>query len=103
MLVNGLWVMFAFCGSGGPTGYIAVGQMFPVEQTARVATAINALTLTCAFVLQSAIGAILDQWPRTASGGWDPHGYSAAMALSVGLQVLVAIHVSGIATRRRSP
>lgn len=101
LLVNGLWVMFAFCGAGGPTGYIAVGQMFPVEQTARVATAINALTLTCAFVLQSAIGAILDQWPRTTSGGWDPHGYSAALAVSVGLQVLVAIHVSGIATRRR--
>ena len=102
ILVNALWVMFAFCGAGGPTGYIAVGQMFPVEQTARVATAINALTLGCAFVLQAAIGAILDQWPRTASGGWDPHGYSAAMALSVGLQVLVAIHVSGIATRRRN-
>ena len=101
LLVNGLWVMFAFCGAGGPTGYIAVGQMFPVEQTARVATAINALTLTCAFVLQSAIGAILDRWPRTTSGGWDPHGYSAALAVSVGLQVLVAIHVSGIATRRR--
>ena len=103
LLVNGLWVMFAFCGAGGPTGYIAVGQMFPVEQTARVATAINALTLTCAFVLQSAIGAILDQWPRSASGGWDPHGYSAAMALSVGVQVLVAIHVSGIAARRLRP
>lgn len=103
LAVNGLWVMFAFCGSGGPTGYIAVGQMFPVEQTARVATAINALTLGCAFVLQAAIGAILDQWPRSASGGWDPHGYSAAMALSVGVQVLVAIHVSGIAARRLRP
>lgn len=101
LLVNGLWVMFAFCGAGGPTGYIAVGQMFPVEQTARVATAINALTLGCAFVLQSAIGAILDQWPRNAAGGWDPQGYSAALALSVGAQVLVAIHVSGVAARRR--
>ena len=103
ILINGLWVMFAFCGAGGPTGYIAVSQMFPVEQTARVATAINALTLTCAFVLQAAIGAILDQWPRTTSGGWDPHGYSAALALSLGMQVLVAIHVSGIAVRRLSP
>ena len=70
-----------------------------MTSSGRVATAINALTLTCAFVLQAAIGAILDQWPRTASGGWDPHGYSVAMALSVGLQVLVAIHVSGVATR----
>ena len=97
LLVNGLWVLFAFCGAGGPSGYIAVGQMYPVEQTARISTAINALTLAGAFVLQSAIGAILDLWPRTVSGGWDPHGYSAALGLSVALQVFVVVH----AGRRR--
>ena len=95
LLVNGLWVLFAFCGAGGPSGYIAVGQMYPVEQTARISTAINALTLAGAFVLQSAIGAMLDLWPRTAAGGWDPHGYSAALGLSVALQVFVVVQAAG--------
>ena len=84
--VNALWVLFAFFGAAGPTGYVAVGQMFPPEQMGRVSTAVNTLTLGGAFLLQAAIGWILDLWPRTASGGWDPQGYSAALVLSAALQ-----------------
>ena len=65
------------------------------EQTARVATAVNTLTLGAAFVLQAAVGWTLDLWPRTASGGWDPRGYSAALAGSLVLQVLVAARLMG--------
>src|SRR6185295_10255629 len=60
-----LWLLFAFFGAAGPTGYVAVGQMFPPEQMGRVSTAINTLTLGGAFFLQAAIGWILDLWPRT--------------------------------------
>ena len=85
-----LWLLFAFCAAGAAPGYVAVGQMFPVEQTARVATAVNTLTLGGAFLLQATIGWILDLWPRTATGGWDPAGYSAALALSVAVQAVLA-------------
>jgi hypothetical protein len=98
-----LWVLFAFCGAGGPSGYIAVGQMYPVEQTGRVSTAINALTLAGAFLLQSAIGAILDLWPRVAGGGWDARGYSAALALSVAVQLLVVARAAGGTALWRRP
>src|SRR4029079_6211962 len=57
-----LWLLFAFFGAAGPSGYIAVGQMFPPEQMGRVSTAINTLTLAGAFLLQAAIGWILDLW-----------------------------------------
>jgi MFS family permease len=85
-----LWMMLAFCVAGTSAGFIAIGQMFPLEQMARVSTAINTLTLVGAFLLQSAIGWILDLWPRTAAGGWDPAGYSAALLLSVVIQLFVA-------------
>jgi predicted MFS family arabinose efflux permease len=94
-VVGGLWMLFAFCVAGASVGYVTVGQMFPPEQTARVATAINTLTLGGAFVLQTATGWVLDFWPRTASGGWDPRGYSAALALSLLLQLLVAARLLG--------
>ena len=102
--VTALWLLFAFCGTGGPAGYIAVGQMYPVEQTARVATAVNTLTLAGAFLLQWAIGAILDLWPRTAGGGWDAQGYSAALALSIAIQLLVVARAAGVGIpwRRRA-
>jgi predicted MFS family arabinose efflux permease len=90
-----LWVAFAFFGAGGPAGYVAVNQMFPSDQTGRVSTAINTLTLGGAFLLQAAIGWILDLWPRTASDGWDPRGYSAALALSVVLHLIAALRLIG--------
>src|SRR5688572_23228666 len=37
LVVGGLWMLFAFCVAGATAGYITVGQMFPSEQTARVA------------------------------------------------------------------
>jgi predicted MFS family arabinose efflux permease len=84
-----VWVLFAFFASGATSGYVVVGQMFPAEHMGRVSTAVNTLTLGGAFLLQSAIGWILDLWPRTAEGGWDPRGYSAALALSAVIQVFV--------------
>jgi MFS family permease len=95
LVVGVLWMLFAFCVAGATAGYITVGQMFPPEQTARVATAVNALTLGAAFVLQAAVGWVLDLWPRTASGGWEPRGYSAALALSLVLQLVVAARLLG--------
>jgi len=92
------WVLFAFCAAGATPGYVVVGQMFPPEQMGRVTTAANTLTLAGAFVLQTVIGALLDLWPRTAGGGWDPHGYSAALWLSAAVQVLIAAQL----LRRRS-
>jgi hypothetical protein len=85
-----LWALFAFCAAGAAPGYVAVGQMFPAEQMGRVATAVNTLTLGGAFLLQAAIGGILDLWPRTAAGGWDPAGYSAALAFSIAVQSVLA-------------
>jgi predicted MFS family arabinose efflux permease len=86
-----LWLAMAVFGAAGPAGYVAVSQMFPPEQTGRVSTAANMLTLGAAFLVQAAIGWILDLWPRTASDGWDPDAYSWALALTAALQALAAL------------
>lgn len=86
-----LWLAIAVFGAAGPVGYVAMCQMFPPEQTGRVSTAVNTLTLGFAFLVQAAIGWILDLWPRTASDGWDPDAYSWALALTVALQALAAL------------
>ena len=94
-----LWLAIAVFGAAGPAGYVVMCQMFPPEQTGRVSTAVNTLTLGFAFLVQAAIGWILDLWPRTASDGWDPDGYSWALALTVALQALAAL-VMATAQRR---
>lgn len=83
-----LWAAFPFFASAGPPGYAAIAQRFEVAVMGRVSTAINALTLAGAFGLQALIGWLLDFWPRTAAGGWDPAGYGWAMGLAIAAQVL---------------
>jgi hypothetical protein len=75
--------------------------MFPPEQMGRVSTAINTLTLVGAFLLQAAIGWVLDLWPRTAAGGWAPRGYSAALILSIAVHLFVAARLAGWAAPSR--
>ena len=86
-----LWLAIAVFGAAGPVGYVVMCQMFPPEQTGRVSTAVNTLTLGGAFLVQAAIGWILDLWPRTASDAWDPDAYSWALALTVAFQALAAL------------
>lgn len=86
LALGALWFVFALCGAAGPSGYTAIGQRFGPELAGRVATAINFAMLVLVFVLQNAIGWILDLWPRGAAGGWDPAGYGWAFALTLALQ-----------------
>ncbi len=81
------WFLFAFCGATGPSGYAAVAQSFGTQLAGRVATAINGSMLALVFLLQTAIGLLLDLWPRTESGGWHPAGYGWALAMTLMLQV----------------
>ncbi len=87
------WFAFSFCGSVGVAGYAAMGQGFPPELQGRVATAINFAMLVVVFVLQTGIGAILDLWPRLASGGWDPAGYAVALSVTFLLQAGAALWI----------
>ncbi len=81
------WSLWPFLASVGPVGYTLVSARFPGSETGRVSTAINAVMLAVVFAEQQGIGLLLDLWPRTASGGWDPAGYSLSLALSAGLQL----------------
>jgi predicted MFS family arabinose efflux permease len=95
-----LWLAIAVFSTAGPVGYIVICQMFPPEQTGRVSTAANTLTLGFAFMVQATIGWILDLWSRTPSDGWDPDGYTWALALTAALQALAALAMA-TAQRRR--
>lgn len=81
------WSLWPFLASVGPVGYTLVSARFPGSETGRVSTAINAVMLAVVFAEQQGIGLLLDLWPRTASGGWDPAGYSLALTLSAGFQL----------------
>jgi predicted MFS family arabinose efflux permease len=86
-----LWAAFSFLAAAGSVGYTVIAQKFPVAVTGRVSTAINAFMLCIVFLLQTAIGRVLDFWPRTQVGGWAPQGYSAALGLSLALEAALTL------------
>ncbi|MBU8538595.1 MFS transporter [Falsiroseomonas tokyonensis] len=90
-VLGAIWFLFALFSAAGPAGYAAIGQRFGAELAGRVATAINVTMLVLVFLLQNAIGWILDLWPRTALGGWDAAGYGWAMGLTVAMQVVAGL------------
>ncbi len=93
LALGAVWFVFALCGAAGPSGYTAIGQRFGAELAGRVATAVNFAMLLLVFLLQNAIGWILDLWPRTAAGGWDPAGYGWALGLTLALQVATLLPI----------
>lgn len=86
-----LWFLFPFFTAAGPSGYAVITQHFPLAYVGRVSTAINVTMLLSVFLLQSTIGAILDLWPRTATGGWDAAAYGWALGLTVALQIATGL------------
>jgi len=71
-------IAYGFFGSASIITYAALTQQFPQELAGRVNTSINLLAFSSIFLIQWAMGAIIDQWPQTASGGYAPEGYQAA-------------------------
>jgi len=85
-----LWTAFTFSGTSAILCYADLSQRFPTHMTGRANTALNLLVFIAAFGLQWGVGVILDQWPRTAAGGYDPRGYQIAMGIIWVLQLAAA-------------
>ncbi len=81
------WMLFGFFGTAGILSYTALSQGFPPEMAGRVITGLNVFTFAGAFAAQWGIGAVINLWPATASGGYAPEGYRAAFWVMIALQV----------------
>lgn len=86
-----LWLLFGFVGQSGILAYPFLSRYFGVGVAGRANTALNFITFTTAFLVQYIVGAIIDLWPATATGGYPPQAYQAGFGLFLGLQVLALI------------
>ena len=83
-----IWALFAFFGTSGSVMFAALSQHFPGHLMGRVSTMMNLLVFMLAFSLQWAIGAIINLFPASPTGGFDPQGYQAAFLFLLTLQGL---------------
>jgi MFS family permease len=93
-----LWSLVAVAGAGTVLSYAIVAEYFPKELTGRASGALNVFHFGWAFVLQYAIGLILQQWP-SQDGHYPIIAYQVAFSVSLGLQIaaLAWFELAGVA------
>ncbi|MDP7662288.1 MAG: MFS transporter [Nitrospinota bacterium] len=86
-----LWASFGFLGTINTPYYAIMTTLFPAHMAGRVNTTLNLTYLLGIMIAQYAIGIVIDFWPVTAGGGYDPAAYSAAFGLFLGLQAIALV------------
>lgn len=82
------WLIFGMCGQVAILAYPWLASYFGAKLSGRANTAMNLLIFMTAFLVQSAVGWIIDLHPRTAGGGYVAEAYAAAFGLFLAIQLL---------------
>ncbi len=86
-----IWIVFGMTGQSSVLAYPWLSSYFGAALSGRANTALNLLMFGMAFAVQSAIGSVIDIYPLTEDGGYDPRGYQMAFAIMISLEVLAFI------------
>lgn len=101
-----LWILFGFFGTSGVLSYSALSSYFPKAMSGRVTTGLNLLVFISAFILQWAVGAVIQLWETDPAGNYHPSGYQAGFLTALILQAagLLWFRISGkLGTTGKSP
>jgi predicted MFS family arabinose efflux permease len=85
------WSVFVMTGSTAVLAYPWLASYFGVALSGRSNTAVNLLMFGMAFLVQAAVGWVIDLYPKSAAGGYAPEAYRVAFAIVLGLQVVALI------------
>jgi MFS family permease len=86
-----IWFLFGMFGQVAVLAYPWLSSHYGAALSGRTNTAVNLLLFLVAFAVQYAIGAIIDLFPPTPSGGYSPQGYRWAFGAFLALQLLALI------------
>ena len=96
------WAVIAAAGAATVLGFAILAQYFPRELSGCANAALNLLHIGGAFVLQSASGLIIGQWPEVR-GAYPTKAHQAAMATSLVLQLAALVWFVLSPLRQRAP
>ena len=83
-----VWVTFGMMGQVAILAYPWLASHYGAARSGRAQTAMNLLIFAAAFAAQATIGWIIDQFPATATGAYDPRGYQLGFGALLALQLL---------------
>jgi MFS family permease len=79
------WIAIAGMGAGTVLSFAILAELFPKSASGRANGALNLLHISCAFVVQTGVGVIVDFWP-TEMGRHPPVAYQTALGINLALQ-----------------
>ena len=82
-----MWVVFGMTGQVAVLAYPWLSSYFGAARSGRANTAVNLVLFLTAFGAQYAIGAIIDLFPTTSGGGYDPAGYQVGFGVFFAAQL----------------
>jgi hypothetical protein len=81
-----LWGVIGAAGAATVLSYASLASYFPREASGRANAALNLLHMGGTFVLQSATGFVIEQWPQS-DGRYPVEAHQAALAAGLALQL----------------
>lgn len=82
-----VWLIFGMSGQVAILAFPWLSSHFGAALSGRANTAMNLLIFSMAFISQSAIGAIIDMFPRTPTGGYPVAAYQLAFGIFLALEL----------------
>ncbi|MFV0295813.1 MAG: MFS transporter [Hyphomicrobiaceae bacterium] len=85
------WSVFVMTGHTAVLAYPWLASYFGAARSGRSNTAVNLLLFGAAFFVQYAVGWVIDLYPLTVGGGYQPAAYRAAFSAVLVLEVLALL------------
>lgn len=82
------WAVFGMTGQAAVLAYPWLSSYFGSRLSGRANTAVNLLMFLAAFIIQYAVGAVIDQFPVAADGRYDPQAYRVAFGALLAIQLV---------------
>ncbi len=83
-----VWIAFGMTGQLSILAYPWISAYFGTAYAGRAHTATNLLVFGTAFAVQYSIGAVIDLFPTTDAGTYDPRAYRYSFMVILGVQLL---------------
>ncbi len=96
-----LWALFGLTGQATILAYAYLSEYFGKDLAGRANAGLNLLVFLAAFSIQYLMGVIINFWPTSATGGYDPAGHQNAFAVFFSLQVLAFLRFLWLGWRRK--
>ncbi len=82
------WIAFGMLGQVAVLAFPWLSGYFGAHLSGRANSSMNLMIFVTAFIAQWSMGAIIDLFPRSASGGFSPEAYRTAFGTFLALEIL---------------